>query len=322
MNKKLIPILICFALISCKKTIKKPTAAVIVHGGAGNTTTEMMNETQVENIRAAIQFSLEKSQAHIANGGTSVEAVQIAINILENSEYFNAGKGAVFTAEGKHELDASIMNGSNRKAGAVAGLTNIKNPIDAAIAVMEYSPHVFLIGKGAESFSIFQGLDTVPQSYFYTERLYQEHLDELKAKAEKFGTVGAVAIDLQGNIAAGTSTGGMTNKEFGRVGDVPIIGAGTYAENGVGGLSATGHGEYFIRNVATYDIASQVKYGHKTLDQAGYETVMKKLKNQGGAGGVIGLDHKGNVVIHCNTAAMPRGYINSDGESVVKIDID
>ena len=158
MNKKLIPILICFALISCKKTIKKPTATVIVHGGAGNTTTDMMNETQVENIRAAIQLSLEKSQAHIANGGTSVEAVQIAVNILENSECFNAGKGAVFTAEGKHELDASIMNGSNRKAGAVAGLTNIKNPIDAAIAVMEYPPTRVYDRKGCGKFFYFSGI--------------------------------------------------------------------------------------------------------------------------------------------------------------------
>ena len=258
----------------------------------------------------------------MANGGTSVEAVRIAINILEDSPFFNAGKGSVFTSSGTNELDASIMNGQNGQAGAVAGLTKIKNPIDAAIAVMERSPHVFLVGKGAEDFAVTHGIDTVPQSYFYNEYRYQEHLEGLLEDKTKFGTVGAVAIDRNGNIAAGTSTGGMNNKRFGRVGDVPVIGAGTYAENGIGGLSATGHGEYFIRNVATYDIAAQVKYGNETLNEAGYNTLMKKLKSQGGDGGVIGLDSKGGVVIHFNTVAMPRGYINSKGESVILIDAD
>ena len=187
---------------------------------------------------------------------------------------------------------------------------------------MEHSPHVFLIGKGAEEFAVTHGLETVPHSYFYNEYRYQEHLQGLSENKTKFGTVGAVAIDNNRNIAAGTSTGGMTNKRFGRVGDVPVIGAGTYAENGIGGLSATGHGEYFIRNVATYDIAAQVKYGNETLDEAGFNTLMKKLKNQGGDGGVIGLDSQGNVVIHFNTVAMPRGYINSQGETVVLIDED
>jgi len=258
----------------------------------------------------------------LANGGTSVEAVRIAINILEDSPYFNAGKGSVFTSSGTNELDASVMSGENGQAGAVAGLTNIKNPIDAAIAVMEHSPHVFMIGKGAEEFAVIHGLDTVPQTYFYNKDRYKEHIEGLSEDRSKFGTVGAVAIDHNGNIAAGTSTGGMNNKRFGRVGDVPVIGAGTYAENGVGGLSATGHGEYFIRNVATYDIAAQVKYGNTTLDEAGYNTLMKKLKSQGGDGGVIGLDSQGGVVIHCNTVAMPRGYINSKGETVVMIDME
>ena len=187
---------------------------------------------------------------------------------------------------------------------------------------MEHSPHVFLIGKGAEEFAVTHGMDTVPQSYFYNKYRYDEHVEGLSEDKSKFGTVGAVAIDNDGNIAAGTSTGGMNNKRFGRVGDVPVIGAGTYAENGIGGLSATGHGEYFIRNVATYDIAAQVKYGDATLDEAGYNTLMKKLKSQGGDGGVIGLDSQGGVVIHFNTVAMPRGYINSKGETVVLIDVD
>ena len=304
--------------ISCNNL--KPTASVIVHGGAGYVTTDDMTEQQEKEIRETIKKSLQKSNEHLANGGTSVEAVQIAINILEDSTHFNAGKGSVFTSAGTHELDASIMNGKNVQAGAVAGLTNIKNPIDAAIAVMEHSPHVFLIGKGAEEFALAHGMETVPQSYFYNEDRYIEHIEDLDENNKKFGTVGAVAIDKNGNIAAGTSTGGMTNKRYGRVGDVPVIGAGTYAENGVGGLSATGHGEYFIRNVATYDIAAQVKYGTSTLDEAGYHTLMKKLKSQGGDGGVIGIDKYGKVVIHFNTVAMPRGYINREGETVVMID--
>ena len=318
MQRPTLLFLLLFFTIACNNP--KPTASVIVHGGAGYVTTDDMTEQQEKEIRETIEKSLQKSNEHLANGGTSVEAVQIAINILEDSTHFNAGKGSVFTSAGTHELDASIMNGKNVQAGAVAGLTNIKNPIDAAIAVMEHSQHVFLIGKGAEEFALAHGMETVPQSYFYNEDRYIEHIEDLDENNKKFGTVGAVAIDKNGNIAAGTSTGGMTNKRYGRVGDVPLIGAGTYAENGVGGLSATGHGEYFIRNVATYDIAAQVKYGTSTLDEAGYHTLMKKLKSQGGDGGVIGIDKYGKVVIHFNTVAMPRGYINSKGDTVVMID--
>lgn len=314
--------LVFFTILSCKNPKPQPTATVIVHGGAGYINTELMTQEEEDGIRKGIEKSLQKSHQHLANGGTSVEAVQIAINILEDSPYFNAGKGSVFTSSGTNELDASIMNGQNGQAGAVAGLTNIKNPIDAAIAVMEHSPHVFMIGKGAEEFAVIHGLDTVPQTYFYNEDRYKDHIEGLSEDKSKFGTVGAVAIDRNGNITAGTSTGGMNNKRFGRVGDVPVIGAGTYAENGIGGLSATGHGEYFIRNVATYDIAAQVKYGNATLDEAGYNTLMKKLKSQGGDGGVIGLDDKGGIVIHCNTIAMPRGYINDKGETVVMIDVN
>ena len=318
MQRPTLLLLLLVFTISCNNP--KPTASVIVHGGAGYVSTDDMTEQQEKEIRETIEKSLQKSNEHLANGGTSVEAVQIAINILEDSTHFNAGKGSVFTSAGTHELDASIMNGKNVQAGAVAGLTNIKNPIDAAIAVMEHSPHVFLIGKGAEEFALAHGMETVPQSYFYNEDRYIEHTENLDENNKKFGTVGAVAIDENGNIAAGTSTGGMTNKRNGRVGDVPVIGAGTYAENGVGGLSATGHGEYFIRNVATYDIAAQVKYGTSTLDEAVYHTLIEKLKSQGGDGGVIGIDKDSKVVIHFNTLAMPRGYINSKGETVVMID--
>ena len=322
MIKPTILIFIIVSVISCNNPKSQPKAMVVVHGGAGYVSSDLMLPGEEKGIREAIKKSLQESYLHLKNGGTSVEAVRIAINILEDSPYFNAGKGSVFTSSGTNELDASIMNGQNGQAGAVAGLTNIKNPIDAAIAVMEHSPHVFLIGKGAEEFAVIHGLETVPQSYFYNEYRYQEHLNGLSENKTKFGTVGAVAIDNNRNIAAGTSTGGMTNKRFGRVGDVPVIGAGTYAENGIGGLSATGHGEYFIRNVATYDIAAQVKYGNETLDDAGFNTLMKKLKSQGGDGGVIGLDSQGSVVIHFNTVAMPRGYINSQGETVVLIDED
>ena len=322
MFKPTLLILIIVSVISCNNPKNQPKAMVVVHGGAGYISSDLMLPGEEQGIREAIKKSLEESYQHLKNGGTSVEAVRIAINILEDSPYFNAGKGSVFTSSGTNELDASVMNGQNGQAGAVAGLTNIKNPIDAAIAVMEHSPHVFLIGKGAEEFAITHGLDTVPNSYFYNEYRYQEHLQGLSENKTKFGTVGAVAIDNNRNIAAGTSTGGMTNKRFGRVGDVPVIGAGTYAENGIGGLSATGHGEYFIRNVATYDIAAQVKYGNETLDEAGFNTLMKKLKNQGGEGGVIGLDSQGSLVIHFNTVAMPRGYINDQGETVVLIDED
>ena len=322
MFKPTLFILLVITYLSCSNPELQTKAVVIVHGGAGYVSTDLMMPGEEEGIRKAIGKSLQKSQRHLANGGTSVEAVRIAINILEDSPYFNAGKGSVFTSSGTNELDASIMNGQNGQAGAVAGLTKIKNPIDAAIAVMENSPHVFLIGEGAEEFAVTHSIDTVPQSYFYNKYRHQEHLEGLSEDKTKFGTVGAVAIDHNGNIAAGTSTGGMNNKRFGRVGDVPVIGAGTYAENGIGGLSATGHGEYFIRNVATYDIAAQVKYGGETLNEAGYNTLMKKLKSQGGDGGVIGLDSQGGVVIHCNTVAMPRGYINSNGETVVMIDMD
>ena len=320
MFKPTLLIFVIVSVISCNNPKTQPKAMVVVHGGAGYVSSDLMLPGEEEGIREAIKESLLESYQHLKNGGTSVEAVGIAINILEDSPYFNAGKGSVFTSSGTNELDASVMNGQNGQAGAVAGLTNIKNPIDAAIAVMEHSPHVFLIGKGAEEFAVTHGIETVPHSYFYNEYRYQEHLQGLSENKTKFGTVGAVAIDNNRNIAAGTSTGGMTNKRFGRVGDVPVIGAGTYAENGIGGLSATGHGEYFIRNVATYDIAAQVKYGNKTLDEAGFNTLMKKLKSQGGDGGVIGLDSQSRVVIHFNTAAMPRGYINSQGKTVVLID--
>lgn len=297
-----------------------PKAVLVVHGGAGSLTTLQMTDSLQQAVREKISEALLAGQKHLVKGGSSVEAVQIAINILEDAPLFNAGKGAVFTQEGTHELDASIMDGQTGQAGAVAGVKTLKNPIDAALAVMNHSKHVLLSGRGAEIFAVNHGLDTVSQDYFFTQKNFERHLSGLKKADNKFGTVGAVAIDLDGNIAAGTSTGGMTNKRYGRLGDVPIIGAGTYAENGVCGISSTGHGEYFIRNVVAYDIAARMKYNQQSLEESANTVVMQKLKNIGGAGGVIGLDANKKVVMPFNTNAMPRGYINISGDPVVLID--
>lgn len=297
-----------------------PKAVLVVHGGAGYLTTHQMSDSLELAVQNKISEALLAGQKHLVEGGSSLVAVQIAVNILEDSPLFNAGKGAVFTQEGTHELDASIMDGRTGQAGAVAGVKTLKNPIDAALAVMNHSKHVLLSGRGAEIFAVNQGLDTVSQDYFFTQENFERHLSGLKQADNKFGTVGAVAIDLDGNIAAGTSTGGMTNKRYGRLGDVPIIGAGTYAENGVCGISATGHGEYFIRNVVAYDIAARMKYSHQSLEKSAHTVVMQKLKNKGGAGGLIGLDANKNVVMPFNTHAMPRGYIDISGDPVVLID--
>lgn len=297
-----------------------PKAVLVVHGGAGSLSTDQMSDSTQQAVENKISEALVAGRKHLVEGGSSLEAVKIAINLLEDSPLFNAGKGAVFTEEGTHELDASIMDGSTGQAGAVAGVKNLKNPIDAALAVMKHSKHVLLSGRGAETFAISQGLDTVSQDYFFTQKNYERHIKGLQRADKKYGTVGAVAIDINGNIAAGTSTGGMTNKRYGRLGDVPIIGAGTYAENGVCGISATGHGEYFIRNVVAYDIAARIKYNKQSLKKSAESVVMNKLKTIGGDGGVIGLDVHRNVVMPFNTGAMPRGYIDTNGDPVVLID--
>lgn len=294
-------------------------AILVVHGGAGSLSTDLMSDSLQQAVEDKIAGALLAGRKHLVEGGNSLEAVRIAVNILEDSPLFNAGKGAVFTHEGTHELDASIMDGQTGQAGAVAGVKNLKNPIDAAWAVMKHSNHVLLSGRGAETFAVNRGLDTVSQDYFFTQKNFERHLKGLRQENEKYGTVGAVAIDLEGNIAAGTSTGGMTNKRYGRLGDVPIIGAGTYAENGVCGISATGHGEYFIRNVVAYDIAARIKYGGHSLSESANKVIMHKLKEIDGAGGIIGLDADKNVVMPFNTNAMPRGYIDTNGEPVVLI---
>ncbi|MAI03997.1 MAG: isoaspartyl peptidase/L-asparaginase [Amoebophilaceae bacterium TMED152] len=292
----------------------KPVA-IVVHGGAG--WFENMPEGQVEGIMKGLEDSMNIGYEILVNGGSSLDAVEQAIIHLENDPLFNAGKGAVYTSELRQELDASIMYGLNNDAGAVASVTNVKNPISLARYVMENTDHVMFSSRGAERVAKDAGLDIVYPSYFYQK----DRLDDakrIKKEKNKMGTVGVVAIDMEGNITAGTSTGGMTNKMPGRIGDSPIIGAGTWAENNVCGVSATGHGEYFIRFNVANEICDLIKYQSKNVNEAA-EIVIEKLKSIGADGGVIVLDSEGNAAMTFNTPAMARAYKNSKGEELVKI---
>ena len=292
----------------------KPVA-IVVHGGAG--WFENMPEGQVEGIMKGLEDSMNIGYEILNNGGSSLDAVEQAIIHLENDPLFNAGKGAVYTSELRQELDASIMYGLNNDAGAVASVTNVKNPISLARYVMENTEHVMFSSRGAERVAKDAGLDIVYPSYFYQkDRL--EDAKRIKKEKNKMGTVGVVAIDMEGNITAGTSTGGMTNKMPGRIGDSPIIGAGTWAENNVCGVSATGHGEYFIRFNVANEICDLIKYQSKNVNEAA-EIVIEKLKSIGADGGVIVLDSEGNAAMTFNTPAMARAYKNSKGEQLVKI---
>jgi L-asparaginase / beta-aspartyl-peptidase len=292
---------------------------VVIHGGAGNITKANLPDSTL--YKEKLTEALTKASDTLAKGGTSLDAVEAAIRILEDSPLFNAGKGAVFNDEGKNELDASIMDGKTLKAGAVAGVTTIKNPITAARTVMEKSKHVMLIGKGAEKFAKDQGLDIVDPSYFYDQKRWDQYLKQ-KGKSDLninysdtiHGTVGVVALDMYGNLAAGTSTGGLSNKEYGRVGDSPIIGAGTYANNNTCAVSCTGTGEYFIKNVVAYDMSALMEYKGYTVQKAADYIINEKLKEQGGDGGLIALDKYGNFTMTFNTEGMFRGYANSGGE--------
>ncbi|PTX19589.1 beta-aspartyl-peptidase (threonine type) [Pontibacter mucosus] len=310
---------------------------LVIHGGAGTITRQNMTPEKEKAYREKLDEALQAGYAVLKKGGTSMDAVEAAIHVMEDSPLFNAGKGAVFTNEGKNELDAAVMDGKTLKAGSVASVTTIRNPVSAARAVMEKSEHVMMIGSGAEQFAKINGLEIVDPSYFHTETRY-EQLQKIKDKEKtqldhdggtsstenifiegnKFGTVGAVALDAYGNLAAGTSTGGMTNKRFGRVGDAPIIGAGTYADNNTCAVSATGHGEYFIRSVVAHDIAALMEYKKYSVKKAAEEVVMKKLVERGGEGGVIALDRKGNIAMPFNSAGMYRGYIKN-GKAEVAI---
>jgi len=304
---------------------------LVIHGGAGTINRKNMTEDREREYRAALEQALRTGHAVLAKGGTSLDAVEATVRFMEDSPLFNAGKGAVFTHEGKNELDAAIMDGRNKMAGSVAGVTIIKNPISAARAVMEKSKHVMMTGRGAELFATKMGLEIVDPSYFWTERrwkaLQEELLKEQKPQAllqtadeNRFGTVGAVALDQSGNLAAATSTGGTTNKQYGRIGDSPIIGAGTYADNESCAISATGAGEFFIRWSVAYDIAALMKYRGLTVQQAADEVINKKLRAVPGAeGGVIALDAKGNFAMPFNSEGMYRGWIGADGQPHVAI---
>lgn len=292
---------------------------IVIHGGAGNGIEPgRFTAEQEQAYRAGLARATMAGYTILENGGSAEDAVVAAIKVLEDDSLFNAGVGAVMTAEGKVEHDASLMHGTSKAAGAVAGVTTVRHPIAAAQAVMRQSPHVMLVGDGAEKFAHEQGLTMVENSFFYTQKRVEQYQ---RAKARhanderghhsvsedfKFGTVGAVALDREGNIVAGTSTGGMTYKLYGRVGDSPIIGAGTYADSQYGGISATGHGEYFMRYVVAYDIIARLKYRHTTLAQAAQEVINQELKAVGGDGGVIGMNPNGEVIMVFNTNGMFR----------------
>ncbi len=316
------------------------TIAFAIHGGAGTLLrSEMSAETEAQ-YREVLSQSVDAGYAILKNGGSSVDAVSAAIVIMENSPLFNAGKGAVFNSDGVNELDASIMAGHSLKAGAIAGVHRVKNPVLLARAVMEKSPHVMLIGDGAEKFADENAIQLVDPSYFYTDwrwqqlqkikakdrdatRLSEDHLpkqsaDLLRSNDNKFGTVGAVALDKQGHLAAATSTGGMTNKKWGRVGDSPIIGAGTYANEWCA-VSATGHGEFFIRANVAHDICARVAYLKNSVEEAGEAVIAQKLKAMGGEGGVIIMDQLGNIAMPFNTSGMYRAAIDKHGVKTVTI---
>lgn len=316
----------CLVLGPAVAAAEKPVA-IAIHGGAGVIERGSLTEEQETAIRAELEAALTTGHRLLLDGASALAAVEAAVVVLEDSPHFNAGRGAVFNNEGKNELDASIMDGRTLNAGAVTGVRRIKNPILLAHRVMTESSHVMLSGAGAESFAAQQGFELVAPEYFYTERRWQQLQ---KAKAEenapstqrappKFGTVGAVALDRDGNLAAATSTGGLTNKRFGRIGDTPIIGAGTYADNGTCAISATGHGEYFIRAVVGHDIAALMRYAELPLADAARRVIRDKLTALGGTGGIIGLDGQGNIVQTFNTPGMYRGAIGSDGQLTTAI---
>ncbi len=291
--------------------------AIVIHGGAGPMTKANLDTSRERQYKEALAIALHTGKKILEEGGTALDAVEMTIRVMEDNPLFNAGKGAVFTHEGRNELDASIMDGSNMAAGAIAAVTDIKNPISAARMVMTRSPHVLLTGKGASEFAKEQGLEIVPPSYFFTEERWNELQEDLKK--EKNGTVGCCALDKHGNLAAGTSTGGMDNKRYNRIGDTPIIGAGTYANNATCAISATGHGEYFIRWTVAHDISALMDYKQMSIRDAADLVVNKKLVNAGGSGGVIGLDRRGNIAMAFNSEGMFRAFATADGKEKILI---
>ena len=319
-----------FGEIKQVQSPQNPRLGFVIHGGAGVIKRGSLSPEKEAEYKKKLEEAVLAGYKALQEGKTSLDAVEIAIRMLEDSPLFNAGKGAVFTHDGINELDASVMNGKTQAAGAVAGLHKVKNPITLARAVMEKSPHVMMIGDGAEKFAAEQKIEIVDPKYFWTKERWddlQKILEREKnspksqtaiPKSEKYGTVGAVALDKDGNLAAGTSTGGMTNKRYGRVGDVPIIGAGTYANNDSCAVSATGWGEYFIRVGVGRDIASLMEYRALPIQQAA-DMTLNKVKTLGGDGGVISIDKFGNIGISFNSEGMYRAYIDVNGKPVVEI---
>jgi beta-aspartyl-peptidase (threonine type) len=315
---------------------QNPRLGFMIHGGAGVIRKGSLTPEREKQYREKLEEALMAGYKALQDGKSSLDAVETAIRIMEDSPLFNAGKGAVFNHDGKNELDSSIMDGKTLAAGAVAGLHHVKNPITLARAVMEKSPHVMMAGEGAEKFAAEQGIELVDEKYFWTQprwdelqRILQQEKDKAAGKKvsinyaeipyNKFGTVGAVALDKDGNLAAGTSTGGMTNKKYGRVGDSPIIGAGTYANNNSCAVSGTGWGEFFIRLGVARDICSLMEYKSMPIQQAADLVIHQKLQNAGGDGGVIVMDRLGNIGISFNTEGMYRAYVNSEGKPVIEI---
>jgi beta-aspartyl-peptidase (threonine type) len=301
----------------------KPAYALAIHGGAGMMKKENMSDEIQKDYLKILNHVLRVGDSILSSGGTCVDAVEQCIVIMEDSPLFNAGKGAVLTHEGIAELDASVMEGLTLKAGAVAAVRDVKNPIQLARRIMDHSEHVMLTGIGASKYYKEQGFKPVPNSYFRTKNR-KKSLDELLKKErkettnDKHGTVGCVALDIFGNVAAGTSTGGMMNKKYGRVGDSPIIGAGTYANNLTGAFSCTGHGEYYIRLGFSRDISALIEYRNLSIEEA-CRVEIEKLTQLGGVGGVIGIDKNGNIALEFNTSGMFRGFLKSNGEKEVAI---
>ncbi len=321
-------------------TIPSEKFGIVIHGGAGTILKKNMSDSLELAYRQKLEEAIRVGHEILARGGSSLDAVTSTINILEDSPLFNAGKGAVFTHDETNELDASIMDGATLNAGAVSGVQRIKNPIDLANAVMTQSEHVMLSGNGAEDFAQLIGMELVDPSYFYTERRFQS-LQKVKERLKKeynhdsgnnaavfedpfikntkFGTVGCVALDKKGNLAAGTSTGGMTNKRWNRIGDAPIIGAGTYANNATCAVSSTGWGEYFIRAMVAHDISAMMEYKGVSLQEAASEVIQKKVPALGGDGGIVAIDKDGNIAMEFNTAGMYRAHMNAEGELILGI---
>ena len=340
-------ILICTFSASAQTVDTMSKHAIVIHGGAGAILKKNLSEEMETAYRSKLGEALHAGNAVLENGGTATEAVVVAIKLLEDSPLFNAGKGSVYTYDGTNEMDASIMQGSDLNAGAVSGVVTIKNPIEAAKEVMLHSKHVMLSGSGAVEFAKARGITTVDTAYFYNEQRLQQlkkakekedvildhdgdqgmndpahseiEFDITQKTDEKFGTVGCVALDKNENLAAGTSTGGMTNKRYGRIGDSPIIGAGTYADNGTCAVSSTGHGEYFMKLVVAKEISAQMEHGGKSLQEAADNVIHVKLKDIGGSGGVICLDANGNIAMPFNTSGMYRGYIDAEGKMEILI---